>query len=107
MVPLAFPFLNNIRKLYNGTKPLHSARHIRQHHREDAKIMQRMLNRIHAGIDMHKRVDCFPDLICLADSCPSGMVGYSVTSGIAWHYDFPSDANFTNKTMLWNFSLKE
>jgi hypothetical protein len=42
MIPMAFPFLNNIRRLYDGSKPNHAKRKLRQHHREDALILQKV-----------------------------------------------------------------
>jgi hypothetical protein len=45
---------------------------------------------------MHKRVDCFPDCLSLADSCPMGMGSYSINSGVAWHFEFPDTSDFTN-----------
>jgi hypothetical protein len=103
MIPMAFPFLNNIRRLYDGSKPNQAKRKLRQHHRDDASILQKILDLAHRGIDMHKRVDCFPDCLSLADSCPTGMGGYSINSGVAWHFNFPADSNFINMNNLLEF----
>jgi hypothetical protein len=100
MIPMAFPFLNNIRRLYDGSKSDHAKRKLRQHHRDDAANLQKILDLAHRGIDMHKRVDCFPDCLALADLCPYGMGGYSINSGVAWHFDFPVDSNFTDMNNL-------
>ena len=91
MLPEANHFLNRIRTAEMRAKA-HGSTRLTVEARKDLEYWLALLDRANLGIDMNLLVSRLPDFIIRTDACEEGLGGFSLTTGRAWRYKIPQDA---------------
>ena len=90
-IPLGNHFLNRLRASICRSKHKRSRVHLNTNQREDLELFDHLLKKACNGISINLLVCRRPSKICLSDSCPYGIVGFSCLSGRAWRLKIPLD----------------
>ena len=84
-------FLNRIRTAKMRAEANKSTR-LNKETRRDLELWKAFLAKAHRGIDINLLVAREPDYIIRTDACEHGLGGFSLTTGRAWRYGLPEDA---------------
>ena len=87
-------FLNRLRTAELRARA-HGATRLTAETRHDLALWQTLLSRAHKGIDLNLLVLRSPDHIVRTDACEEGLGGFSLTTGRAWRWTIPKDAQNT------------
>ena len=60
--------------------------------RNDLELWKAFLDKAHRGININLLVSRVPDYVIRTDACEHGLGGFSLTTGRAWRYELPKDA---------------
>ncbi|WP_317202142.1 hypothetical protein [Janthinobacterium sp.] len=84
-------FLNRLRTAEMRAKA-NGATRLCKETRKDLELWMAFLDKANRGIDINLLVSRVPDYVIRTDACEQGLGGFSLTTGRAWRYTLPTDA---------------
>jgi hypothetical protein len=90
IIPLSRHFLSRLRTALYAAQHRHETSLLAAQ-KADLQLWLRFLRWAYDGISLDLLSFCQPTRILRSDACVHGIGGYSLTSGIGWHWEIPVD----------------
>ena len=90
-IPLGNHFLNRLRAPMSRRKHKRSMIHLNNNQKEDLLLFEDLILKANEGISINNLIHRRPTQVCLLDSCPYGLGGFSCRSGRSWRLRIPPE----------------